>query len=201
MRLELSESDTQSESNQGMRLQPDDLLLMCSDGLTDMVSDADILGILSDKPIDEAVDDLLMQANDNGGHDNITAIVIRVPETGFDHIDSDKPKLSLVVWGLVITALVLLVVLILFGGYYWSQNREDRTPMPTHSLIIEATSNRGDHPELSPTEILEQDISLTPAHTTHAPITSLTPTTDNQIPAATYTPWPTSTIMPTEINQ
>lgn len=200
IRLESTESDSQSESNQGMQLHPDDLLLMCSDGLTDMVSDADILGLLSNKPIHEAVDDLLTQANDNGGYDNITAIVIKVPETGFDHIESEKPKWSPLVWGLVVTAVVLLVVVIIFGGYYWSQNSVDRTSVPTKSFI-EATSDRDENPEISPSDGLEQGISLTPDNATPHPILTLTPTVDNHTPAATYTPWPTSTTVPTDGNQ
>ena len=138
MRLEPAESDTQSESNQGMQLHPDDQLLMCSDGLTDMVSDAEIFRILSKKHGDEAVDDLLALANEHGGHDNITVIVIRVPETGFDHVVSDKPKRSLLVWGLVATAVVLCVVMIIIGGYYWARSRGDVTSVPTNGFIIEA---------------------------------------------------------------
>ena len=201
MRLELDEPDTVSESNQGMHLHPDDQLLMCSDGLTDMVSDEEILRILSKKHGDEAVDDLLTLANDHGGHDNITAIVIRVPVTGFEYIESDKSKRSLLRWGLVAIAVVLSVVMIIFGGYYWSQSRADMTSVPTHSLVIEGTSDRDEQQVLSPTVVLQPSIPLTTDNPTPIVITPLTPTMENITPVATYTPWPTSTLMPTEINR
>jgi protein phosphatase len=201
MRLEPAESDTQSESNQGMQLHPDDQLLMCSDGLTEMVSDAEIFRILSKKHGDEVVDDLLALANEHGGHDNITAIVIRVPETGFDHVVSEKPKRSLLVWGLVATAVVICVVMIIIGGYYWAQSRGDVTSVPTNSFIIEATSDREEQQILSPTDVLQHNIPLTPGNATPNSITPLTPTMDNNTPMATYTPWPTSTVVPTEVNR
>ena len=201
MRLEPTESDTQSESNQGMKLHPEDQLLMCSDGLTDMVSVEEIFRILSKKKGDEAVDDLLALANEHGGHDNITAIVIRVPETGFDHVVSDKPKRSLLVWGLVATAVVLCVVMVIIGGYYWAQSRGDMTSVPTHSLVIDATSDRKEQQILSPTDDLQDNIPLTPGNATPNSITPLTPTMDNTTPIATYTPWPTSTVVPTEVNR
>jgi len=201
LRLEPTESDTQSVSNQGMQLHPDDQLLMCSDGLTDMVSDAEILRILSNKHGDEAVDDLLKLANDHGGYDNITAIVIRVPETGFEDVENDKPKWSLLAWGLVVTAVVLSVVMIIIGGYYWSQSRGKITSVPTHSLNIEATSNRDEQPALSQTNDIQHSIPLTPGNAKLTSIPSLTKTMENSTPNATYTPWPTSTVVPTEVNQ
>ncbi len=201
IRLEPTESDTQSEANQGMQLYPDDQLLMCSDGLTDMVSDTEIFRILTINHGDEAVDDLLTLANDHGGFDNITAVLLRVPETGFEDVVNDKPKLSLLIWGLVITAVVLSVLMIIIGGYYWSQSRGENTSVPTHSLYIEATSDRGEQPVLSQTDVLQQSITLTPGNATPNSITSLTPTMENGTPVATYTPWPTSTVVPTEVNR
>ncbi len=59
------------------QLRPSDRLLLCTDGLTDMVSDSMIHTILknSDCPR-EACNRLIQSANEAGGHDNITAIVI-----------------------------------------------------------------------------------------------------------------------------
>ena len=52
-------------------------ILMCSDGLTNMVEDDDIKNIVSGKAdIREAVMALIEEANKNGGMDNITAVLI-----------------------------------------------------------------------------------------------------------------------------
>jgi protein phosphatase len=55
-----------------------DTLLLCSDGLTRELSDGQIAGILSNATdAQEAADQLIHFANEAGGGDNITAIVIR----------------------------------------------------------------------------------------------------------------------------
>lgn len=52
-------------------------VLLCSDGLSGMVTDLDILNILSGKgSVDQTAQRLLEKANDNGGKDNISVIVI-----------------------------------------------------------------------------------------------------------------------------
>ena len=62
-------------------LQPGDQLLLCSDGLTGPVSDEEIRNILLDEPDgDEAVQRLIDAANDNGGPDNITVVLLRVED-------------------------------------------------------------------------------------------------------------------------
>ena len=53
------------------------MLLLCSDGLTNMVSDRDILEIVkSEDTIEGRVEELVKKANENGGKDNITAMII-----------------------------------------------------------------------------------------------------------------------------
>lgn len=60
-------------------LEPGDLILLCSDGLTGMVDDAELAAILArdDLPLDGLARELTAAANRNGGMDNITAILIR----------------------------------------------------------------------------------------------------------------------------
>jgi serine/threonine protein phosphatase PrpC len=62
--------------------QPDDTYLLCSDGLSDMVEDEEIrltLITLKSNP-NLTVQQLVQAANDNGGRDNISAMLIRVAE-------------------------------------------------------------------------------------------------------------------------
>ena len=54
----------------------DDIILMCSDGLTNMVPEEEIRKIIKENPTD-ATKMLVQKANDLGGKDNITAVLIR----------------------------------------------------------------------------------------------------------------------------
>jgi protein phosphatase len=56
-----------------------DFVLLCSDGLTRMVSDPEIAStLLTSATAQEAVERLVDLANDNGGVDNVSVIVLRV---------------------------------------------------------------------------------------------------------------------------
>lgn len=55
--------------------QKGDVLLMCTDGLTNMIREEQIFQILKDNP-EQACDILVDKANENGGLDNITAVII-----------------------------------------------------------------------------------------------------------------------------
>lgn len=56
-----------------------DYLLICSDGLTDMVTDEDIYNIISEmSDINMKADKLVKLAIENGGHDNVSAILINI---------------------------------------------------------------------------------------------------------------------------
>jgi serine/threonine protein phosphatase PrpC/CRP-like cAMP-binding protein len=57
---------------------PGDRFLMCSDGMYAYVDEADLPRQLADGEIKEAPKKLVEVANKGGGHDNITAVVIRV---------------------------------------------------------------------------------------------------------------------------
>ena len=54
------------------------IYLLCSDGLTDCVSDAQIQTIIEQHhSLTEAVDELITCANDNGGRDNISVVLMK----------------------------------------------------------------------------------------------------------------------------
>tara|TARA_B110000858_G_scaffold135140_1_gene153693 strand:+ start:17810 stop:18517 length:708 start_codon:yes stop_codon:yes gene_type:complete len=61
-------------------LQPYDLLMLCSDGLTDMVSDWQIAETIDENisDLDLAAKKLIALANQNGGKDNISVILMQI---------------------------------------------------------------------------------------------------------------------------
>ncbi len=67
---------------QALPMQPGDTLLICSDGLTTMVVDADVGRILAEAAgdVEKAARDLVAEANERGGEDNITVVLIRFQE-------------------------------------------------------------------------------------------------------------------------
>lgn len=60
-------------------VQPGDIFLLCSDGLTGLVSPTEIGAVVTAMPPDMAVRLLVHLANLRGGPDNITVMIIRVP--------------------------------------------------------------------------------------------------------------------------
>jgi len=67
---------------QSRRMAPGDMLLLCSDGLTTMVSDDGIARILreSEGDVARATSALVSEANERGGEDNITVVLLKFEE-------------------------------------------------------------------------------------------------------------------------
>ncbi len=62
-----------------------DVLLLCSDGLTSMISEEQISEILgTPDSLDHKADQLIAAANQAGGRDNITVVLFRVEDVGAD---------------------------------------------------------------------------------------------------------------------
>ncbi|MBI5968102.1 MAG: Stp1/IreP family PP2C-type Ser/Thr phosphatase [Deltaproteobacteria bacterium] len=70
--IEIKEIDTQ----------PGDCLILCSDGLSDMVKDEEMLGAVNRESgnLNRACDDLIHLANIRGGKDNITLLLIQIDQ-------------------------------------------------------------------------------------------------------------------------
>ena len=54
----------------------EDILLMCSDGLTNMVTEQEIYDIVKEN-VTSSCENLIKRANEMGGYDNITVVVIK----------------------------------------------------------------------------------------------------------------------------
>ena len=65
-----------------------DRFLLCSDGLAGYLDEAELARLFSDTAEDELAQKLIDLANERGGKDNITAVVVKVPdaESGVDRL-------------------------------------------------------------------------------------------------------------------
>ena len=69
-----------------------DIFLICSDGLTSMISDEELAAILrSATTLDEAAESLVRAANQSGGKDNITVVMFRLGEGDGDDEPAAAP--------------------------------------------------------------------------------------------------------------
>jgi serine/threonine protein phosphatase PrpC len=64
------------------KIEPGDVLLLCSDGLTTMMSDEEIAKVVADAAgdVEKSARALIAAANAKGGEDNITVVILRFEE-------------------------------------------------------------------------------------------------------------------------
>jgi protein phosphatase len=118
LRLRDGESDEAARRNQGTKLKDEDRLLLCTDGLTDMVPDSEIYNALAGMPPDEAAAHLVERALKAGGNDNITVAIAAIPK------EFDIPPIVVHrrQWGrntLIAVALLFLLVLGSLFTLWW----------------------------------------------------------------------------------
>jgi len=177
------EGDDDALANQGLQLQAEDILLLCSDGLTDLVADEEIQEVVQSLPLDQAPDRLISLANTRGGHDNTTIILLRAPKVvrRFSALGGKKRF----VLGCIIALAILsaLVVAAFFGLRWWLGTGDQASPpaVPTETIT---------HQVDAPAETL-------PVAPKAIPTKTMTPEEQDGLPTpATRTPWPTHTTRP-----
>jgi protein phosphatase len=176
LRLYLSGEETpeEAQANQGARLYPHDQILLCSDGLTDLVSDEEILSNLTDvSDPEKALQRLVDLANERGGHDNITIVTLTVPE---------RPQKKR--WPAFLIPALLVAAVLIIGGIaftFWRSNRltAPSTSTPTVTVTVPA-----------------EEVIPSPANQDQAPLNTVTPSPTEDLDRPTYTPWPTNTTQP-----
>jgi PPM family protein phosphatase len=79
-RLRLSEDEPPEHSmrNQGVLLEPGSKVVLCTDGLSDLVEAPEMFKALNGSQPQASADALVLLARQRGGHDNITVIVVQV---------------------------------------------------------------------------------------------------------------------------
>ena len=191
LRLYDSQGDMLSENNQGTQLLPDDILLICSDGLTDLVWNDEIAEIIRSKnTLKAAAQKLVDTANKRGGHDNTTVVLISMP----NHFSPPERKipLSWIIGGLA--AFLLVLVSASFLAINLLRSRIEATPTPTSTSAPASAPTTGSPPTQTATLTRSpQDTPTVQSTATYRPVTI----------EPSYTPWPTNTarapaVVPTE---
>jgi PPM family protein phosphatase len=126
-----------------------DVFLLCSDGLTDMVSDEEILELLHAhrEDLDKAVKSLVTAANRGGGEDNITAVAFRISaeapsspedtvampaitedgdepdEQTREHVQEPEPPAAADARRVRLVLLALILLLVIAGLVIWGVSR------------------------------------------------------------------------------
>lgn len=185
IRLHPEDSDELALANQGTVLQPNDTLLLCSDGLTDLVEDQEIMTILQEKPQEEAVQALIDLANERGGHDNITIVTLRMPpklarQPALSWVGANRRWVIAGCLGIILVA--ALTVAALFSLDVFKLDLTEHTPTPANVLTLPAS-----HP-------VDVTLAVPQPTTTHsASATVAIP----PAPTETQTPAPSPTFSPT----
>ena len=75
-------------------IEADDLILLCSDGLTGMVSDPEITRILrGGGSLEQLAQQLATAANGAGGEDNVTAVLLRMGTRNAEDTEPERPPI------------------------------------------------------------------------------------------------------------
>ena len=177
------------------KVQPDDVLVLCCDGLSNEVEDDEIARIVSANSAQESAQALIDLANQRGGPDNTTAIVVRISEV----IKRPLPALPLAVGGGL--AVILIAAAVYFGRGPVGALLAPPTATPTATSTSTATLSPTYTPTATPTDTPTPTATLTPTSTpTATPTPTSTPTmTVTPTETPTGTPSPTLTTTPTEV--
>ena len=194
-----------------------DILLMCTDGLTGHVSEDRIHETITQLPPDQAVRRLIEMANEGGGNDNITAIVLRVGTSGRNTLPSRDTQLVAQraasarpakskpnpIWTALGATLVLAGVFIVsalvlgMGSILWWGNKLKSTPSHTTPTIAPTSP-------LPPSTVTPLPTPIPPTATLPAPTAPTSTLAPTPTASVTYTPrppspTPTATLTPTPV--
>lgn len=189
------------------RLHAGDVVLVCSDGLVDMLTDEEIVRLVANRTPKRAAQRLIAAANHRGGFDNISVVIARVggagaaagPAKGVSGLLSSLGQLSAKqkVILAVLAALVVLTFCLLAGLAWVTTSRPPQPPTATATPPIELsptvqTVESGVPGEATATATPSGRATSTPAPTS-TPTPTNTPRVRQPTPTATQTPEPSPT--------
>ncbi len=165
------------------RLRRGDIVLLCTDGLSNLLSQEEILSQISQSStLSEAAENLVSQANRQGGYDNITVLLMRPPIKTPTFVTRMKlpPTKYLVAGGIGLVVIILLAVVFSRSGSTASAESNDVIMITDSSdaqsdLSLPSQSDAYDNPPStsetasSPTPTLEAPESSPPVSETPQP--------------------------------
>jgi len=151
-------------------LLPGDLLLLCSDGLTDMINAEQVAAVLATgQSLADKTTALIELANKAGGYDNITVVLLQYPGTGAPAnniagsavIPNELEKNSAAPgqtsnkkrhWGkTTLVSALLLLILVAGAGWYFASPKKMIVPVSIPPVSLQTTSsNHTDSNHLQP---------------------------------------------------
>jgi protein phosphatase len=173
-----------SDRNQGFSLKDGDTILLCSDGLSDMILDEEILREVLSNPPQEAAEQLVLRAREAGGYDNITVVIMQLPGKKAPAAPKRKRRGLPIVGALL--ALAFVAVLAVLAVFALPTVKELFGGNPTATLAPQATVPAPATVAPAPTE--------TPAP---APTSTVQQAAPTALPTAAATETPAPTGMPT----
>lgn len=186
------------EGNQGLPVLPGDRLLLTSDGLTDLISDVEILSAYQRQDGETASKSLLELALERGGHDNVTLVTFEIPsELKAARVAqrAAPSPLRYVAAGCLGVLGVATAVIGLVGGWWLFKDRLNLpnpfgapTATPSVQVILQPTQ-----PAATPSAIDAPTATQMPAGPTATPAPDQPTLPPPDMSGATLTPWPTNT--------
>jgi PPM family protein phosphatase len=190
LRLTLREGESKEAAiaNQGLPLLNEDMVLLCSDGLSDLVKSEEILNVCHSYPLDQVPQALIDLANARGGHDNITVVITRMVEAY-----ASKPRRKLmsspINWKSLTAASLIVIGLgivlgVAVGGWLWLRDRQDGDFVPNPAVeetiqLTETVEQSTPMPKIDEQPTADEGEIVLPAEIDDGP---------------TLTPWPTHTL-------
>ena len=179
-----------------LQLVQGDVVLLCSDGLTNMLADADIARVTGTNPPKRACQRLIDAANKQGGLDNISVVLARVGGKStaaqgggllgaFLEMSQQQRLIIGGLIGLVIVAFMVIVAAVSYSVY--RRDKDLPTPAPTPTTMAAPAQTVAPMQTVAPTPTVAP-VVVEPA--TEHPASQETPAAT---PAATSTPKPTAT--------
>jgi len=175
----------QADLFQPIPLNLGDVVLLCSDGLTGMLSNEEIFRLANGNPPKRAVQRLIAAANKNGGFDNISAVIAQVggkksqPTSGgfLGSIARMKREQKLIVGGMIALVMMSFCAMASWAAWVAFGSQKDSTPTIASTETPAATTT-------------------VPVVTPDTPQTTAMPTSGSP---PTSTPRPTDTPTPTPL--